>query len=210
MILVGLTGGIGSGKSTVSALLAIRGAEIIDADVITREVQQPRSPVVEAIAARFGEDVLDDDRALVRAKLAELVFSDPDALRALNAIVHPAVGAEINRRVNALAPTSKVVVLDIPLLTENPRTDLQGKIVVDVPVDVQVDRLVRYRGFSEADARARIARQARREDRNKGADFVIDNSGRFGDLDAQVDKLWDWVIALPQLPDDFTLGRKSA
>ncbi len=210
MILVGLTGGIGSGKSTVSALLAIRGAEIIDADVITREVQQPRSPVVEAIAGRFGEDVLDDDRALVRAKLAELVFSDPEALRALNAIVHPAVGAEINRRVNALASTPKVVVLDIPLLTENPRTDLQGKIVVDVPVDVQVERLVRYRGFSEADARARIARQASREDRNKGADFVIDNSGRVGDLDAQVDKLWDWVTSLPQLPDDFTLGRKSA
>ncbi len=210
MILVGLTGGIGSGKSTVSALLATRGAEIIDADVITREVQQPRSPVVEAIAGRFGEDVLDDDRALVRAKLAELVFSDPEALRALNAIVHPAVGAEINRRVNALASTPKVVVLDIPLLTENPRTDLQGKIVVDVPVDVQVERLVRYRGFSEADARARIARQASREDRNKGADFVIDNSGRVGDLDAQVDKLWDWVTSLPQLPDDFTLGRKSA
>lgn len=210
MILVGLTGGIGSGKSTVSALLAIRGAEIIDADVITREVQQPRSPVVEAIAGRFGEDVLDDDRALVRAKLAELVFSDPEALRALNVIVHPAVGAEINRRVNALASTPKIVVLDIPLLTENPRTDLQGKIVVDVPVDVQVERLVRYRGFSEADARARIARQASREDRNKGADFVIDNSGRVGDLDAQVDKLWDWVTSLPQLPDDFTLGRKSA
>lgn len=210
MILVGLTGGIGSGKSTVSALLATRGAEIIDADVITREVQQPRSPVVEAIAGRFGENVLDDDRGLVRAKLAELVFSDPDALRALNAIVHPAVGAEINRRVNALASTSKVVVLDIPLLTENPRADLQGKIVVDVPVDVQVERLVRYRGFSEADARARIARQASRDDRNKDADFVIDNSGRVGDLEAQVDKLWDWVTSLPQLPDDFTLGRKSA
>ncbi len=209
MILVGLTGGIGSGKSTVSSMLAARGAEIIDADVITREVQQPGSAVVDAIAGRFGRQVLDDDGALLRAKLAEIVFSDPDALRALNAIVHPAVGSEINRRVNAMASTSKVVILDIPLLTENPRGALQGKIVVDVPVDAQVERLVRYRGFSESDARARIARQARRDERLEGADFVVDNSGLVDDLDPQIDKLWEWLMSLPQLPGDFTLGRPS-
>ncbi len=209
MILVGLTGGIGSGKSTVSSMLAARGAEIIDADVITREVQQPGSAVVDAIAGRFGRQVLDDDGALLRAKLAEIVFSDPDALRALNAIVHPAVGSEINRRVNAMASTSKVVILDIPLLTENPRGELQGKIVVDVPVDAQVERLVRYRGFSESDARARIARQARRDERLEGADFVVDNSGLVDDLDPQIDKLWEWLMSLPQLPGDFTLGRPS-
>jgi dephospho-CoA kinase len=210
MILVGLTGGIGSGKSTVSALLAARGAHIIDADAVTRDVQQPGSPVIEAIAARFGDNVIDDAGGLRRAELAEIVFADPEALRELNAIVHPAVGAEINRRVNSLASSAAVVVLDIPLLTENPRGELQGKVVVDVPVDVQVDRLVRYRGFSEDDARARIARQSSREDRLAGADFVIDNSGGVDDLAPQIDRLWEWLSSLPQLPAEFTLGRRSS
>ncbi len=136
MILVGLTGGIGSGKSTVSTMLAARGAVIIDADAITRDVQSPGSPVVMAIAEKFGEQVLDADQGLRRAKLAEIVFTDTDALRTLNAIVHPAVSAEINRRVLALAPSDKIVVLDVPLLTENARYELQGKIVVDVPSGV--------------------------------------------------------------------------
>ncbi|MEO8264165.1 MAG: dephospho-CoA kinase [Ilumatobacteraceae bacterium] len=210
MILVGLTGGIGSGKSTVSALLAARGAHIVDADAVTRDVQQPGSPVVEAIAARFGDRVVDGDGGLRRAELADIVFADPDALRDLNAIVHPAVGAEINRRVNSLASSDDVVVLDIPLLTENPRRELQGKIVVDVPVAVQVERLVRFRGFAESDARARIARQSSREDRLTGADFVIDNAGVVDDLDSQIDRLWEWLRSLPQLPADFTLGRRPA
>ncbi len=209
MILVGLTGGIGSGKSTVGSLLADRGAEIIDADDITREVQQPGSAVVEAIANRFGEGVIDAERGLIRAKLADIVFTDPAALRDLNAIVHPAVGAEIDRRVARLVPTDKVVVLDIPLLTENPRRDLQGKIVVDVPLEVQIERLVRYRGFTNDDARARIARQAGREDRLKGADYVIDNSGTVEDLARQIVGLWDWLRSLPQLPSDFRLARPA-
>ena len=207
MILVGLTGGIGSGKSTVSSLLASRGAKIVDADVITRDLQQPGSPIVEAIAERFGDEVLDTQRGLRRAKLAEMVFADTDALADLNAIVHPAVGAEINRRVDELASTDNVVVLDIPLLTENPRGKLQGKIVVDVPGDVQVDRLVRYRGFTEADARARIARQSSREERLDGADFVVDNSGTLDELDPQIAELWAWLNSLPQLPEDFTFGQ---
>ena len=209
MVLVGLTGGIGSGKSTVSAMLAARGAEIIDADVITRDLQTPGSPVVLAIAERFGGDVLDSERGLIRAKVADIVFNDPQALRDLNKIVHPAVGAEINRRVRELESSDKIVVLDIPLLTENPRRGMQGKIVVDVPVDVQVDRLVLYRGFTEADALARISRQASRAERLNGADFVIDNAGPVADLEPQIDALWEWLKSLPQVAGDIT-GDRSA
>ena len=207
MILVGLTGGIGSGKSTVSSRLVTRGAEIVDADVITRDVQQPGSPVVEAIAERFGDEVLDEQRGLLRAKLAEIVFPDPDALADLNAIVHPAVAAEIARRIDELASTDKVVVLDIPLLTERTRGSLQGTVVVDVPVQVQVDRLMRFRGFTEADARARIARQSSRDDRLRDADFVVDNSGEVDELDPQIAELWAWLTSLPRLPEDFKFGK---
>lgn len=210
MILVGLTGGIGSGKSTVSAMLAERGAVVIDADAITREVQQPGSAVLAQIAERFGESMIAADGSLDRAALAAVVFADPDALVALNGIVHPAVGAEILRRVQAQVATDDVVVLDIPLLTENPRPGLQGKVVVDVPVEVQVERLVRYRGFDEADARARIARQATREQRLEGASYVVDNSGTVDDLTAQVDALWAWITSLPQLPADFRYGDAAA
>jgi dephospho-CoA kinase len=207
MILVGLTGGIGSGKSTVSAMLAARGAEIVDADLITREVQLPGSVVVEEIARRFGRDVVDDNGTLLRAKLAEIVFADADALSELNAIVHPAVRAEIARRVDRLAPSDRIVVLDIPLLTENRRGAIQAKIVVDVPVEKQVDRLVSSRGFTETDALARIAHQASREERLRDADFVVDNSGDIEDLDPQIDKLWEWLGSFPQLPNDFRFER---
>lgn len=207
MILVGLTGGIGSGKSTVSSMLAMRGATIVDADVITRHVQQPGSPVVEAIAERFGDEVLDEQRGLLRAKLAEIVFPDPAALADLNAIVHPVVAAEIARRVDELASTKAIAVLDIPLLTERTRGSLQGTVVVDVPVEVQIERLVSHRGFTDADARARIARQVSRNDRVRYADFVIDNSGSVDDLGPQIDKLWQWLESLPQLPAEFRYGR---
>jgi dephospho-CoA kinase len=203
MILVGLTGGIGSGKSTVSARLAERGAVIIDADAITREVQLPGSPVLVELAERFGPEVLAEDGSLQRQVLANLVFTDPEALKALNAIVHPAVGREMNRRLLEQRDTTNVVVLDIPLLTENPREGLQGRIVVDVPVETQVARLVAHRGFDEADARARIARQATREDRLAKADFVVDNSGAPEDLDSQIERLWAWLNSLPQLPPDY-------
>jgi dephospho-CoA kinase len=205
MILVGLTGGIGSGKSTVSAALAERGALIVDADAIAREVQAPGSPVLAKLAERFGSDVLQADGALDRPALASIVFSDPDALKDLNAIVHPAIGAETNRRVLAARDTDRVVVLDIPLLTENPRPGLQGIVVVDVPEDTQVERLVRFRGFDEADARARIAKQASREQRLATASFVVDNSGDLDALAPQIEALWQWLTALPQLPPDFQL-----
>lgn len=203
MILVGLTGGIGSGKSTVSELLAARGAVIIDADAIVREIQEPGSPVIDQLVETFGPTVVDADGALDRQAMANIVFTDPDALKKLNAIVHPAVGAEMNRRVIAQRETHNVVVLDIPLLTENPREGLQGRIVVDVPEELQIARLVEFRGFSEDDARARMSRQATREERLSKADFVVDNSGTRDDLVAQVDALWAWLTSLPQLPPDF-------
>jgi dephospho-CoA kinase len=210
MILVGLTGGIGSGKSTVSAALAQRGAVVVDADAIVREVQQPGSPVLEQLAERFGAHVIAADGSLDRAAVAAIVFTDPEALKALNAIVHPAVAAEMNRRVYAERNTDRVVVMDIPLLTENPREGLQGVIVVDVPVETQVDRLVRFRGFSEDDARARIAKQATREQRLATASFTVDNSGALDGLAPQVDALWQWLQSLPQLPADYEFpGRKD-
>jgi dephospho-CoA kinase len=210
MILVGLTGGIGSGKSTVSAGLAERGAVIIDADAIVRDVQQPGSPLLQQLADRFGDHVLAADGSLDRAAVASIVFSDPDALKALNGIVHPAVGAEMNRRVLAERDTDHVVVMDIPLLTENPREGLQGVIVVDVPVETQVHRLVQFRGFDEGDAMARIGKQATRQQRLATAGFVVDNSGDLGALAAQLDALWEWLMALPQLPPDYEFpGRKD-
>jgi len=131
VILVGLTGGIGSGKSTVSSLLEGRGAIIIDADAIVREVQLPGSPVLAELASKFGPEVLAADGSLDRQAVANIVFTDPEALKSLNAIVHPAVGKEMNRRMIEQRTTKNVVILDIPLLTENPREGLQGKIVVD-------------------------------------------------------------------------------
>jgi dephospho-CoA kinase len=203
VILVGLTGGIGSGKSTVSSLLEGKGAIIIDADAIVREVQLPGSPVLEELASKFGPEVLATDGSLDRQAVANIVFTDPEALKSLNAIVHPAVGKEMNRRMIEQRTTKNIVILDIPLLTENPREGLQGKIVVDVPVEVQVERLVKFRGFDEADARARISRQATREQRLLSADFVIDNSHDLESLIPQIDKVWDWLGSLPQLPDDY-------
>jgi dephospho-CoA kinase len=155
------------------------------------------------LAERFGAEVIAADGSLERQVLANIVFTDPEALKALNAIVHPAVGREMNRRMIEQRETDSVVVLDIPLLTENPREGLQGRIVVDVPVETQVARLVAHRGFDETDARARIARQASREDRLKTADFVIDNSGSPADLEPQIDQLWQWLRSLPQLPSDY-------
>ena len=203
MILVGLTGGIGSGKSTVSGLLQARGAVIIDADAIVREVQQPGSPVLVELVQKFGPDVLAQDGSLDRQAVANIVFTDPDALKSLNAIVHPAVGREMNQRMIAQRASKNVVILDIPLLTENPREGLQGRIVVDIPVELQVQRLTSFRGFDEADARARISRQATRQERLDKADFVVDNSGGLEDLIPQIDLLWTWLLTLPQLPPDY-------
>ena len=202
MILVGLTGGIGSGKSTVSDLLALRGAVVIDADKITRELQAPGAPVLREIVDAFGADVLDAAGALDRPKLASKVFGDAEALTKLNKIVHPAVGREMAARLDAQRDTDNVVVLDIPLLVENPREGLCGVVVVDLPTDIAVDRLVEFRGMSRDDAEARISRQATREARVAIADKVIDNSGSLEQLVAQVDAAWEWMKGLPPAAPD--------
>lgn len=197
MLVIGLTGGIGSGKSTVSALLAAKGAVVVDADAITRELQEPGTPTFAAMVERFGEGIVAPDGTLDRAAVADLVFTDPDALADLNHIVHPAVGAEIAGRMRALAEGDDVVVLDVPLLVESARGyPVAGLIVVDVDPEVAVGRLVGQRGMREDDVRARMARQASREQRLARADRVIDNSGDFDDLARQVDEAWEWVGGL--------------
>jgi dephospho-CoA kinase len=197
VLVIGLTGGIGSGKSTVSALLAEKGAVVVDADAIVREVQQPGTPVFEAMVERFGAGIVAGDGSLDRAAVADMVFGDPGALAELNAMVHPAVGAEIARRMETLAATDDVVVLDVPLLVESKNAyPVAGLLVVDVDPEVAVERLVEHRAMREADVRARMARQASREERLARADRVIDNSGSADDLRDQVDAAWEWIEGL--------------
>ena len=199
MIVIGLTGGIGSGKSTVAELLVERGAVLIDADAIVRSLQEPGQPVLRAMVERFGEEILHEDGSLDRQAMADRVFGVPDALADLNAIVHPEVGAEIARRLEEQARTDHVVLLDVPLLVESGRGDLAGLLVVDVDPEVAVERLVQQRGLREDDARARIAHQASREERRARADHVIDNSGTLEDLRLQVDAAWAWIESLRDL-----------
>lgn len=195
MVLVGLTGGIGSGKSTVSARLAAHGALVIDADAIVKDVQRQGTPVFDQIVEHFGPGVVGPDGELDRPALADVVFADPEALAALNAVVHPAVGAEIARRLEEAAGTDRVVVLDVPLLVESGRDDMAHLIVVDVDPEVAVQRVVEHRGMREADVRARIARQASREDRLAKATIVIDNGGSPADLESRVDQVWAELTA---------------
>lgn len=202
MILIGLTGGIGSGKSTVSALLAGHGAVIIDADAITRQLQQAGQPLLQELAERFGSGIITSTGELDRPALAAVAFSDPEALKDLNKIVHPAVAKEMDRQMSEVRNTDKVVVLDIPLLAENPRKGLCGVIVVDVPVELAVHRLVTFRSMSEADARVRIEKQASREKRLEIADQVVDNSGDLESLAKRVSEVWQWAISLPPATDD--------
>jgi len=200
VLLVGLTGGIGAGKSTVSALLAGHGAEIIDADAIVRELQQPGSPVLSEMAKRFGAHVILDDGSLDRAAVAALVFGDSEAARSarsdLNGIVHPALQREIRSRIDLLSETDRIVILDFPLLAENPRDDLDATIVVDVDPDIAVERLVAFRGMDADDARRRIASQTDREARRAIATHVIDNSGDEATLDRRVGEVWDDLLRL--------------
>ena len=203
MITVGLTGGIGSGKSTVASGFVRRGAELIDADAIVRSQQAPGSPVFAEMVERFGDGIVAPDGTLDRAAVAAIVFSDADALADLNAITHPPVGREIRRRISELEGTDRLVVLDIPLLGEGlakgqrPRYQTSGILVVDTPTEVAVERLVTSRGFSADDARARIAAQLPREERLAIADWVIDNSADRDELELAIDAAFVWASGLP-------------
>ena len=193
MILFGLTGGIGSGKSSVSAMLRDLGAMVIDGDQIARELQAPNSEAVRVIGERFPAAV-DEHGVLNRQTLAGIVFGEPSQLQILNGIMLPRIHAEIERRIDAYRHTDRIVVLDLPLLAEHPREDLDGVVVVDLSHDLAVKRLIGQRGMTEEDARARISRQASREDRRKIADLVIDNSGDLDDLRQRVEEVWRWML----------------
>ncbi|MEU6095572.1 dephospho-CoA kinase [Streptomyces sp. NPDC047079] len=190
MLKVGLTGGIGAGKSEVSRLLVECGAVLIDADRIAREVVAPGTPGLAAVVEAFGDDILTADRSLDRPRLGSLVFSDPHKLAVLNSIVHPLVGAR-SRELETAAPEDAVVVHDVPLLAENGLAPLYDVVVVvDASPATQLDRLVRLRGMTEDDARARMAAQAPREKRLEIADIVIDNDVPLEQLRGRVRDVW--------------------
>ncbi|MCS0603338.1 dephospho-CoA kinase [Streptomyces sp. LP11] len=191
MLKVGLTGGIGAGKSEVSRLLVEHGAVLIDSDRVAREVVAPGTPGLAAVVEAFGEEILAADGGLDRPRLGALVFADPERLAVLNSIVHPLVGAR-SRELESHAADDAVVVHDVPLLTENglaPLYDLV--IVVDASPETQLDRLVRLRGMTEEDARARMAAQATREQRAEIADILIDNDVPLDALRKRVAEVWD-------------------
>lgn len=190
MLKVGLTGGIGAGKSEVSRLLVQHGAVLIDADRIAREVVAPGTPGLAAVVDAFGERVLAPDGGLDRPGLGAIVFADPEKLAVLNSIVHPLVGAR-SRELESTAPADAVVVHDVPLLAENSLAPLYDVVVVvDAGPETQLDRLVRRRGMSEEDARARMAAQATRDKRLEIADVVIDNDMSLDALRRRVAEVW--------------------
>jgi dephospho-CoA kinase len=206
MIVVGLTGGIGSGKSAVSSMLARRGAVVIDADQVAREVVEPGAAAYPDVVERFGTGVLAEDGRLDRAALAAIVFADDAARASLNRIVHPAVRDAIVARLAELRAASAVaggpapvVVVEVPLLVETgaaSRYRFSGVLVVDAPEDVAVRRLVRERGMREDEARARIGAQASREERVRAADFVILNMGSIAQLELMADEAFAWASSL--------------
>ena len=191
MLKVGLTGGIGSGKSEVSRLLASYGAVVVDADAIAREVVAPGTPGLRQVVAEFGPDVLGPDGTLDRPRLGALVFADEGARRRLEAIVHPLVRQRSQELMDA-APGDAVVVYDVPLLVENDLgAGFDVVVVVDAPEETRLARLLARRGMREDEARARIAAQAGRDQRLAAADVVLDNAGSLHDLGARVRALWE-------------------
>ncbi|UOQ61047.1 dephospho-CoA kinase [Leucobacter rhizosphaerae] len=196
MTLIGLTGGIASGKSTIGARLGALGAVRIDADQLARDAVAPGSPGLGRVAERFGDTVLLPDGGLDRAALGATVFADAAALANLNAIVHPEVRrlSELRIAEARAADPDAVIVYEIPLLVE---TDRQGEwdlvVVADAPAEQRIERMVRLRGMSEEDARRRVANQASDAERRAVADVIIDTSGTQAETEAQVDALWDRV-----------------
>jgi dephospho-CoA kinase len=199
---VGLTGGIGAGKSEVSRLLVEHGAVLIDADRIAREVVAPGTPGLAAVVDAFGEGVLAPDGGLDRPKLGSIVFADPGKLAVLNSIVHPLVG-DRSRTLEEAAPEDAVVVHDVPLLAENGLAALYDLvIVVDARPGTQLDRLVRLRGMTEEDARARMAAQASRDKRLEIADIVIDNDVPLEELERRVREVWADLVRRARTPQE--------
>ena len=196
MILIGLTGGIGSGKSEVARLLSALGAEVIDADQIVRELQQPGAEVYHAMIDMLGQEIVSPDKSLDRGKIAGQVFADESLLKKLNELIHPIVRRVMNERVESFRNTDKVVVLDIPVLVENPRPGLDGVLVVDLDTQIAIQRLVEQRQMKLEDAQARVAKQATREQRRAIAGHVIDNSGDRQALETSVDRAWTWIRSL--------------
>ncbi|MFD9572099.1 dephospho-CoA kinase [Streptomyces sp. NPDC059982] len=195
MLKVGLTGGIGAGKSEVSRLLAGYGAVVVDADRIAREVVEPGTPGLAAVVEAFGEGVLTAGGALDRPKLGAVVFADPERLKTLNAIVHPLVGARSAELERAAGPDA-IVVHDVPLLAENGLAPLYDLVVVvDAAPATQLARLTALRGMTEDEAKARMAAQATREQRLAVATLVIDNDGPLGALEPQVRAVWQELTA---------------
>ncbi|MFD0888266.1 dephospho-CoA kinase [Streptosporangium algeriense] len=190
MLKVGLTGGIGSGKSEVSRGLAARGAMVIDADMIAREVVEPGTEGLERIVALFGPGVLREDGSLDRGRLGSIVFADPEKLASLNAVVHPLVGARVAELLGQ-ADEDAIVVYDVPLLVENGLAPMYDVVVVvDAADETRAERLARFRGMSEADVRARFAAQASREERLRAADIVVPNEGSLEELESRIEALW--------------------
>jgi dephospho-CoA kinase len=197
VLLVGLTGGIGSGKSTVAGLLVRRGAVVVDADAVARSVVEPGTPALAALVERFGEGVLGADGTLDRPRLAELAFADEQSRKDLEAITHPAINAEFLRQMQA-APADGIVVCDVPLLAESPAAQARGYpvvIVVEAPRELRLDRL-EGRGVPRDDAQRRMAAQATDEDRRAIATHLIDNAGDLAALEPQVDALWTDLLRI--------------
>jgi len=193
---VGLTGGIGSGKSEVLKRLKAHGATVVDADLAARRVVEPGTDGYDAVVKEFGSEVVGPDGALDRAKLGAVVFADPERLAALNAIVHPRVSALMAEWADA-APQGGIVVYDIPLLVEGGADrGYAAVIVVDADEEVRYARLLANRGMSREDAAARMAAQASRQDRLAAADYVIANNGSLEDLDQETDRVWSELLTL--------------
>lgn len=195
---IGLTGGIGSGKSTVARMLVERGARLVDADAIARQLMEPGQPALSAAVQAFGQEILNPDGSLNRPALAALVFADESKRQVLNGIVHPLVRAESARQVEAARAElgeDAVVVEDIPLLAETGQADRFDRVlVVEVEQGERLRRLVEFRGMDEADARARMAAQASDGERQALATWVIDNSGSLEQTEAQVDQVWSKIL----------------
>ena len=191
MLLVGLTGGIGSGKSTVARMLEERGAVVFDADLLAREAVEPGTPGHTAVLERFGADVLAPGGELDREALASIVFADPSARRDLEQIVHPEVRRLFAEGSEAYRDTDRIVVFSAPLLVESGmHTAFEILVVVSATVATQIERLMRQRGMSETAIRARIDAQAPLEDKAAVADFLVDNGGTLAELESQVERLW--------------------